>query len=74
MEDENQLRCGKCGESIKTVAISHLRYCLRNNLPVPLFGFAQDCENKQAICLDCCESKPLLQPYPVEDYMDVTLN
>ena len=70
MEDENQLRCGKCGQSIKTIAISHMR----RTQTVPSFGFVQDCENKPAICLDCCESEPLLQPYPVEDYMDVTLN
>ena len=74
MEDENQLRCGKCGESIKTVAVSHLKCCLMTNSTVPSFAFVSDLENKQAICLDCCESEPLLQPYPVEDYMDVTLN
>ena len=74
MEDDNELRCGNCGESIKTVAISHLEYCLKNNSTVPSFAFVSDFENKQAICLDCCESKPLLKPYPVEDNIEVTLN
>ena len=75
MEDENQLRCGKCGESIKTVAYSHLKCCLMNNSTiVPSFAFVHDYENKQVICLDCCESEPLLQPYPVEDGMDVIIN
>ncbi len=74
MEVDDNPKCDKCGESIKAVAISHLRVCRMTNSAVPSFAFVQDVENNQILCLDCCESEPLISPYPVEDCMNVTLN
>jgi tRNA(Ile2) C34 agmatinyltransferase TiaS len=72
MINENTPLCGKCGESLKSVAVSHLKCCLMNKSNVPSFAFVQDYENEQGICLNCCESDPLLQPYPADG--DIILN
>lgn len=66
--------CGKCGNSIKDIAVAHLRNCFLNGIDSPSFAYVQDVENEQLICLDCCESDKSFLPYSVKDDMDVTLN
>ena len=41
MEVDDNPKCDKCGESIKAVAISHLRVCRMTNSAVPSFAFVQ---------------------------------